>query len=279
MVMNRLGIVAIAGSGAVIAGVGIACGTFSEQADVEDAGAEAAASGDVVVTPIADAGDSSDGAHVDAGACACPGRPPCGVKIIAAKGAFCIDPTEVTAGAFQEFVNANVGTTIDAGGAPCSAVAIGSRPPPPSPGLPVRNVTFCEARAYCAWAGKHLCGLITGGPMTNTENGDPEQSEWLKACAGDGTQPILSGTCRRNNEDGGPLPSGTTCEGAFPGVFDLQGNVWEWTDSPQPKDDAGKIGAFFMGGAFESPDSYRCTTSGSYITTSEKNIGFRCCSP
>src|SRR5688500_6236616 len=63
----------------------------------------------------------------DASSCACPGRAPCGVRIMAGMGAFCIDPTEVTEGAFAQFATERAGI-VDAG-VPCEAVPISQRSP------------------------------------------------------------------------------------------------------------------------------------------------------
>lgn len=181
-------------------------------------------------------------------------------------------------GCFAEFVAANIGQTVDAGSL-CSPFVVTTRTPAPAD-LPVTKVTFCEARAYCAWAGKVLCGAIGGGPLANgAEVSDREKNAWLEACSNDGTDPVISGTCRRGQpSDAGPAPARSTCEGAFAGVFDLQGNVWEWIDSAVTEE-GGEPGAYFLGGSFSSPSDYRCAVTGFPITTSSPALGFRCCSP
>ncbi len=43
-------------------------------------------------------------------------------------------------------------------------------------------VDFCDADAYCKWAGKRLCGRIGGGAtLTADESIDPKASEWVNA--------------------------------------------------------------------------------------------------
>jgi len=43
-------------------------------------------------------------------------------------------------------------------------------------------VDFCDADAYCKWAGKRLCGRIGGGTLTVDESIEPKASEWVNAC-------------------------------------------------------------------------------------------------
>jgi sulfatase modifying factor 1 len=137
----------------------------------------------------------------------------------------------------------------------------------------VTGVTFCEARAYCIYAGKHLCGDVAGGPTTPANVGTL-QSAWYYACtAGTGQTTVVSGTCQLGKN--GPARAGTTCEGSPPGVFDMVGNVHEWVDSV---DDAG-TGANFVGGGYTQPADSGCGyVSGASIDLRAPDVGFRCCS-
>jgi formylglycine-generating enzyme len=157
------------------------------------------------------------------------------------EGRFCIDSTEVTNADYAEF--------------------LASPPPPPThpqcswnfdytPGggwpaavedrlLPVGYVDYCDARGYCEWAGKRLCGAIGGAPFahdswpTNRLN-----TELYYACSGGGafvypygnnyvaTACVTDGQFRAR-----AVGSSRACEGGFAGLFDLSGNAAEWQNS------------------------------------------------
>ena len=77
---------------------------------------------------------------------------------------------------------------------------------PVEPAAPVCHVSFYEAEAFARWAGKRL----------------PLEAEWESAAAG---RPVEG-----NLRDAGhlrPLPAA-----AAPGLQQLFGEVWEWTQSP-----------------------------------------------
>jgi len=87
---------------------------------------------------------------------------------------------------------------------------------------PVRGVTWDEANAYCEWIGKRL----------------PNEAEWEVAGRGPGNDPQLY-PWGNDPSDGLKLPEVRTYEvGSIAfnvspfGVYDLVGNVWEWTGEP-----------------------------------------------
>ena len=127
-------------------------------------------------------------------------------------GPFRLDRFEVTNALYADFVRAT------------------KAPAPPfwekthftGPHLPVVGITWEEARAYCAWAGKRL----------------PTEAEWEYAAQGAGkgrrypwgnTQHDRNAVFGLSPDAGGPKAVGRRPEGAsVHGVEDMAGNVWEW---------------------------------------------------
>jgi hypothetical protein len=164
-------------------------------------------------------------------------------------GAFSVDATEVTRGQYAEFLRARAG---DVSGQPayCSwnttHVPVNQWPPVGDEvALPVNYVDWCDAQAYCRWAGKRLCGRIGGGsvPHDNKSYIDATIDQWFAACSGGGTKRFPYGNtydatrCVGEHAPGGglsgkPSPVGSFpgCEGGYPGLFDMSGNIVEWED-------------------------------------------------
>jgi formylglycine-generating enzyme required for sulfatase activity len=154
---------------------------------------------------------------------------------------FCIDATEVSNADYAAFLDAR---GADTSGQPpfCSwnSTFVPTRDWPflaNEAQLPVHSVDWCDAWAYCAWAGKRLCGRRGGGTLSPSARTRPGQSEWMYACTKNGIQSYPYGDTYRSNacttEANGYTAVGSvpTCEGAFPGVFDMIGNAHEWEDS------------------------------------------------
>ncbi len=146
--------------------------------------------------------------------------------------AFAIDRTEVTRGAYGECVAKGKCRPALAAGQTADATAQLPR------ALPVANVSWHDAAAYCAFVGKRL----------------PTEAEWEKAARGPDGRRYPWGdefACARGNfgnfagdgrcaEDGAPgmlVPVGSFPAGASPyGALDMAGNVWEWVADPYAAD-------------------------------------------
>ena len=283
-----------------------ACGLFADPGSYSaDAGSDAAeqqpdatledsgdaATRDAPSDAVSDAvSDANEGAAI-MDAEPCPGEAgPIAVRV----GAFCIDRTEVTRGQYHRFVEAGV----DAKAQPASCawnatfVPVGG---PLAPDLPVTYIDWCDAYAYCAWAGKRLCGAIGGGANDPADYANAARSEWFHVCShdNDGQHAYPYGPtydngllCNDANRDAGSVTAAGSlpgCQGGFPGVFDMSGNVWEWEDSCEAgaaeagTDDACRLrgGPFNLGVA-----NTRCNVDHANARTfATANVGFRCCSP
>jgi formylglycine-generating enzyme required for sulfatase activity len=175
------------------------------------------------------------------------------------QSAFYVDATEVTVADYAAWLatsppvsqqasrcawNQSFEPGVCTPGAPCNCEGTGvtlAAELAISEQLPVRCVDFCDAVAYCAGVGKHLCGgihnlVLAGDP---TSSNDPAQSEWFNACSNGGTRALPYGnqfapqTCEDANGGFNDRPRDVgngSCEGGPVGVFDMSGNVEEWID-------------------------------------------------
>jgi formylglycine-generating enzyme required for sulfatase activity len=232
------------------------------------------------IAPAADASGDGDGAggadgsvpHDDAG---CPSV---GAAMTRVPAGFCIDTTEVTRTAYADFL--------------ATVPSLAAQPPEcawsttfvPEVAWPVTTqttswpvaVNWCQATAYCAFAGKRLC----------------TDAEWAGACSYGGTRAFPYGNtyvpqrCNGKDVDAGLQPVGSF-PGCFsyPGLLDLQGNVNEWTSTCMPEmvDAGALVGCDIHGGSYSddlSKGYWLC--GGSYFvsrSTTADYLGFRCCAP
>jgi formylglycine-generating enzyme required for sulfatase activity len=258
--------------------------------DVIEAGTEAA--------PPADAADGSVStvdAPFDVASGQCPaGRGPSMIDA----GGFCIDSTEVTNAQYAAFLDAGGG---DASGQPSWCTWNNSYRPSqgwPAPTgtetWPVVFVDWCDALAFCAWAGKRLCGAVKGGamPFGGGTLTDPAVDQWFHACSHNGDDDYPYGVTyslgRCNDADSGvnktvAVPSSSECTGGYPGLFDMVGNVNEWEDACEDVLDASSMcGA--RSGSFRTPkvgSDAKCadTSVVAHRDTSYDDMGIRCCAP
>jgi formylglycine-generating enzyme required for sulfatase activity len=186
---------------------------------------------------------------------------------------FDIDVTEVTQAAYAACVAATA----------CSEPS-NNYDPEGTPTLPVRNVTWDQAVAFCTWAGKRL----------------PSEAEWEKAARGTDGRLFPWGNdgefdCDNANTDQcGELvqPVGTASDGASPyGALDMAGNVWEWThdyyaedeyahhDGPDPQGPADGTSRVYRGGSYGNLPTLARTSNRSFTynpAVGGSGLGFRC---
>lgn len=162
---------------------------------------------------------------------------------------------------------------------------------------PVVQIAFEDAVAYAAWAGKRLpteeeTEFAARGGLENVDYA------WGKALAPDGVEMANIWLRGFPFERARPGPPYTTAVGAYPanpyGVFDMIGNVWEWTSSDADKTPGAKS---CCGGDVKSlaPSHRKILKGGSHlcapnycrryrpaalwpqpIDTSTTHVGFRC---
>jgi sulfatase modifying factor 1 len=212
------------------------------------------------------------------------------VKVTSASGAYCIDSTETTNAQYERFFASGFALAADAipAGCPPTIDPTPSNNWPYDPGdddFPVDDVNWCQAYSFCAWAGKRLCGQIGGRALAPVNSTNAVFSQWFNACSKGGalTYPygdtFASSTCggQAAGSDRALVHSHPDCEGGFPGIFDMSGSVWEWTDVCASADP----GAFCdtMGGAYDSTESeLGCIGERNWTRSSAaNNIGIRCC--
>jgi len=189
--------------------------------------------------------------------------------------AFYIDKFEVTNARYKAFVDAT-----------------NKKPPLNWPGgvipkdkikHPVTYVTWYDADAFCKWEGKRL----------------PTDAEWEKAARGTDKRAFPWGNKfykeKANTPQygyGATLPVGSFPEGVSPyGVYDMAGNVWEWTASwlkpypgnTHPDENYGERFKVLKGGSWYDCTYYKCGISApSYNRvffnpgSKNNNFGFRC---
>lgn len=136
------------------------------------------------------------------------------------------------------------------------------------PDAPVVGISWYDAYKYAAFAGKSL----------------PTKDQWEKAARGTqgnlypwGSEMDEEAACFGKEEG----TDGVAVVGQYPknvsefGVQDLCGNVWEWTDSPDPTDSEQKV---ICGGSWVDDASFlRCDEHlAAYPKDKYDNIGFRC---
>lgn len=212
-------------------------------------------------------------------------------------GTFCIDSTEVTNAQYAVFLADNYPLQSSSGD-PQTCIWNDSYEPssswPAASGQenhPVVYVDWCDAKAFCKWSGKRLCGRFLGGSNPYTDHANAGESMWYRACSAYGAREYPYGntfeasTCNGVDFGAGAsveVASLAGCEGGYPGLFDMSGNVWEWEDSCNDlgggnaeQDDCRLRGGSYW---FNGASDLRCANgNGNYRNAKNDIVGFRCC--
>lgn len=205
---------------------------------------------------------------------------------------FCVDTTEVTRAQYQAFLD-NASASAAGQDPRCVAnVKFNNGSFSDTPGdAPATAVDWCDALAFCKWAGKRLCGDLSGDAGDPTTTGDPTRSQWYSACSRGGGRIYPNGNtlddtaCNTlEGSDGGGLQAvgtRTTCTGGYDGISDMVGNAWEWTDECVGDSGAPPSSCPIRGGSHRSP-TFVVPCDRVYMTDptfANDDYGFRCCAP
>ncbi|MCA9628311.1 MAG: SUMF1/EgtB/PvdO family nonheme iron enzyme [Myxococcales bacterium] len=206
---------------------------------------------------------------------------------------FCVDTTEVTNAQYEEFVTFGslsgqpTGCGFNTNYAPQMGSSCGTfaYDPGAKPNYPVTCIDWCDAYMFCEWAGKRLCGAVSGGAVAAADRTNASVDQWHNACSLNGSRAFPYGNSYaegRCNDlvspTAGPFLCGgfNTCSGNYPGeapVFDMSGNVQEWENSCSGNSCSARGGDWL---------AYQSTAACAQTVTANRDVrdhhrGFRCC--
>ncbi|MDW8249451.1 MAG: SUMF1/EgtB/PvdO family nonheme iron enzyme [Myxococcales bacterium] len=169
--------------------------------------------------------------------------------------------------------------------------------PEKTPDTSVGCIDWCDAYAYCKWAGKRLCGRVGGGVVNVGEENDANKSQWYNGCSQGGKSKYPYGDTYQGKAcHGKDAVEGSTeeeklaavskakegCAGEelpYSKLLDLSGNHWELEDACEG--DLPSDGCRIRGGSYGSgEEQLRCgNTEGFFSRTGDytPQLGFRCC--
>jgi formylglycine-generating enzyme len=245
--------------------------------------------GDPTCTPVgADGGADAEPDGVAPAACP-SGRGPDMVRVSLRGATFCIDTTEVTDAQYAQFLATKPDLTQQI---PVCLWNTGFGAAPYDD-KPVANVDWCDAHAFCAWAGKRLCKTLDGS-LPSAADASTATSEWYLACSSGGRFAYSYGptydaeACKTlpaadHDTDRRAVKLYSTCVGGFPGIYDMCGGVHEWVDGCLGTAGDGDV-CRHEGGAYDHPQAdqtcdFSVPNAKAALTrgTTFPDLGFRCC--
>ena len=178
--------------------------------------------------------------------------------------AFYMDKYEVTTSRYAKFLQ-DTGTEAPRAWEQATPVSFGDRP--------VVSVQWADASTYCKWAGKRL----------------PTEQEWEKAARGtdgrtypwgeDAPTRLHANFEKREWKGYATLVQvGKLEEGKSPyGIYDMAGNVWEWTSSDYDRRGAKVLrGGSWDSSPFNLRSTNRTMADPPLIFNDLGSLGFRC---
>lgn len=214
----------------------------------------------------------------------CEGEGQCIVRgpTMVAVDDYFIDSTEVTVDQYAEFLDEK-GTDTSGQPSVCSWNTDYNATGELDPGnWPIARIDWCDARAFCEWAGKRLCGHIEGGSIARADLFSAGSSQWARACGGPSgaEHPRPGAVCNANDgfEDVAEVATFPDCEGYYTGLFDMEANVAEWVDSCDGSAGATDICYLAGGSIFDDPASCKHVYESYTRSETAVSFGIRCCS-